>query len=151
MNSNFMSLVPVILHTVVVMLLNSIYRYVAEWLTDLENHRFEHQHENSLIIKRFLFEAFDCYLPLFYIAFFEQCIIKLRGEMIALFTADQFRRVLTEALIPYLMQLWASRGEEKKTALDKKNDADVEERLLARELAKVTRAGYPGELLGPAY
>jgi len=26
-------------------------------------------HDNSLIVKRFLFEAFDCYIALFYIAF----------------------------------------------------------------------------------
>jgi len=86
MNSNFMSLVPVLIHCVAILILNSLYRGVAEWLTHLENHRFEHEHENSLIIKRFAFEAFDCYLPLFYIAFFEQCIIKLRGTSNAILT-----------------------------------------------------------------
>ena len=34
---------------------------VAHALTDLENHRTQRAHDNSLILKRFCFEAFDCY------------------------------------------------------------------------------------------
>ena len=40
------SLVPVVFHTVMIMILNAKYRTVAEWLTDWENHRTVHEHEN---------------------------------------------------------------------------------------------------------
>ena len=43
------------------MTMNKLYRRVAEKLTDWENHETKIGHENSLIIKRFLFEAFDAY------------------------------------------------------------------------------------------
>ena len=65
-------------HACVIMALNTAYRHVAEWLTELENHKTEHAHERSLVYKRFLFEAFDCYIALFYIAFYEPVKIPQR-------------------------------------------------------------------------
>ena len=56
-NATFTSLIPVILHTIVIMFLNGQYRSVAETLTEWENHKTVHDHENALIIKRFLFEV----------------------------------------------------------------------------------------------
>ena len=67
----------------------------------------------SLIIKRFLFEAFDAYVILFYLAFFERNIEKVRGELISVFNVDTFRRLLVECLIP--MALKRLGGEGKKT------------------------------------
>ena len=58
----WMGLVPVVTHVVVIMVLNLVYARVAGWLNDLENHKNEHSFENSLIIKRFAFEAFDAYI-----------------------------------------------------------------------------------------
>ena len=40
---------------------------------------------NSLIIKRVLFEVFDCFLPLFYIAFYQLNVVALRRELVGLF------------------------------------------------------------------
>ena len=34
---------------------------IAHWLTDNENHRTKLEYENSVILKRFFFESFDCY------------------------------------------------------------------------------------------
>jgi len=60
--------------------------------------------------------------------------------MVALFTADQFRRVITEAGIPYLLQWWSHRGEKRQDALAKKNDdspsSATGKTLLERELGK---------------
>jgi len=135
--STFMSLVPVVLHTFVIMGLNGIYRRVAENLTAWENHRTETEHNNALIIKRFFFEAFDCYIALFYIAFFEQDILKLRSEMVSLFTADQFRRVFTESLVPFVM-LSISRYQKRRDAAAQKKDDDAKAKdadgVLAEEL-----------------
>eukprot|EP00665_Eupelagonemidae_sp_cell47_P005344 gene5344-759_t len=62
----------------------------------------EEEYENSLVLKRFFFEAFDCYIALFYVGFVQQDIRKLRRELIALYTADSIRRVVTETLLPQL-------------------------------------------------
>lgn len=100
---------PTILHVVVIMQLNARYRKVAEWLTEKENHRFVESHENSLIAKRFIFEAFDCYISLFYIAFVQQDMRKLRSELISLYTVDSIRRVLMETIIPLVLERLSAR------------------------------------------
>ena len=55
--NTYFSLIPVVVHVVVIMILNTFYQYVANWLTNLENHETIANHENSVIIKRFLFEV----------------------------------------------------------------------------------------------
>ena len=54
---------------------------------------------SSMLFKRFAFEASDCYLALFYIAFELKDVPKLRAELVALFTADTVRRVLLESVM----------------------------------------------------
>ena len=111
---------------------------VAEWLTEVENHKYEHQHENSLVIKRFLFEAFDCYVALFYTAFYELDPIALRQELIGLYTVDSIRRVLCETVIPLLLQYarrWCSGNKADILLKKKKKDDDYgqEEAKLEKE------------------
>eukprot|EP01064_Diplonema_japonicum_P012879 TRINITY_DN2022_c1_g1_i1.p1 TRINITY_DN2022_c1_g1~~TRINITY_DN2022_c1_g1_i1.p1 ORF type:complete len:704 (+),score=141.56 TRINITY_DN2022_c1_g1_i1:51-2114(+) len=109
--------VPTILHVIIIMQLNLMYRRVAVWLTNQENHRLEEEYENSLILKRFLFESFDCYISLFYLGFVQQDIRRLRLELISLYTVDSIRRVTLETLIPFLLSLVEGR-KHKKTAAD---------------------------------
>lgn len=96
-------LIPVVLHAGTIGLLNAIFRRVGEALTSFENHRTEGAYKQSLLLKRFAFEACDCYLALFYIAFELQDVPKLRKELIALFTVDTVRRVLLETIVPLLL------------------------------------------------
>jgi len=79
-------------------------------------------HDNSLIVKRFLFEAFDCYIALFYIAFELRDVDRLRVELVSLFSTDVFRRVFTEAVIPLLMQRLSRRRHAAASAAAKKED-----------------------------
>jgi len=53
-------------------------------LADLENHRLARDYETSLILKRVLFESFDCYAVLLYIAFYQFNCTRLRNEVCAL-------------------------------------------------------------------
>lgn len=99
-----LSLLPVVLHGVVIALLNGAYKAVAHRLTEQENHRTQRAHDNSLILKRFVFEAFDCYVALFYIAFGLADVNRLRVELVSLFSSDTARRVTTESVLPLLVQ-----------------------------------------------
>ena len=47
--------------------------------------RTESEWSRSLIVKRVAFEAFDCFLPLFYIAFYQLNVVNLRRELLGLF------------------------------------------------------------------
>src|SRR3546814_2070832 len=54
-----LALAPTVIHVVVISQLNALYRNIATWLTECENHRTDLDFENALIMKRFFFEAFD--------------------------------------------------------------------------------------------
>ena len=102
-NSTLCCYIPVVLHAVCILTLNTIYRQIARKLTDWENHITQTEHDNSMILKRFLFEAFDCYVALFYLAFFERDIDRLRMELIAVFYIDVARRVGVEVVLPIIL------------------------------------------------
>lgn len=101
--SNWKCYLPVVLHILCILTLNAIYRRLAKKLTDWENHETQTAHDNSLILKRFLFEAFDCYIVLFYLAFYERDVERLRDELVAVFNIDSFRRLAMEVIVPYLL------------------------------------------------
>jgi anoctamin-10 len=101
--SDWKCYIPVVLHAVGILTLNTIYRKVARKLTDWENHMTQTDYDNSMILKRFLFEAFDCYIALFYLAFYERDVDRLRAELIAVFYIDIVRRVGTEVLLPMIL------------------------------------------------
>jgi anoctamin-10 len=97
---------------------NNIYCVGATRLTKWENHQTQLSFNNSLILKRFLFEAFDCYVALlFYLAFGERNIDKLRSELVSVFNIDTIRRLALECL-----QKW-NRKQRDPTASSKKTDA----------------------------
>jgi len=98
-----MSMGPVVLHVSAIMHMNKFYRSVAQWLTELENHELVTAHQSSLIAKRFVFEAFDCYIALFYVGFVQQDIRKLRNELICLYGVDSIRRVFVESVLPLVL------------------------------------------------
>lgn len=115
-------MIPTIGHSIVINILNKLYRTVATYATDIENHRTEYQWTSSLTVKRVLFELFDCYLPLFYIAFYQLDIISLRRELVGLFWGDEIRRVLTEAILPLITEKIQAHRQKKKLEASKKTD-----------------------------
>lgn len=148
-------MIPTISHSIVINMINKLYRFVATYCTDLENHRTEYHWNSSLTVKRVLFELFDCFLPLFYIAFYQLNIIALRRELVGLFWGDEIRRLVTESIIPYLTEKFSGYQQKKKMAAHKKDDdkkiadLDVLENLLLEEyeqfddyLEMVVQFGY---------
>ena len=119
-------LVPTVIHAIVIFCINRLYRLVAMRLTDWENWRLQSQHENALIVKRFLFEAADCYLPLFYICFYRRNVRQLEIELQTLYMTDEVRRIATETLIPWLIRKFALQARRKSVVKQagarKKND-----------------------------
>ena len=100
--------VPVIAHAVCIAIFNALYRMVAMWLTELENHRTMQAHQSSFVLKRVFFECLHCYLPLFYIAFYEHNPHNLRVQLTSLFMVDEVRRVSTECIVPWLVSRFKS-------------------------------------------
>ena len=68
---SMLAFLPGIMHAISIMTLNNLYRMIATQLCQWENHETNEDFEASLLKKRFAFEAFDCYVALFYLAFWE--------------------------------------------------------------------------------
>ncbi|XP_072009630.1 anoctamin-10 isoform X1 [Engystomops pustulosus] len=102
--SSLLLFVPSIIYAVVIEIMNRIYRFAAEFLTNYENHRLESSHQNHLVLKVLVFNIVNCFASLFYIAFV-MCDLKLlRQSLATLLITSQILNQFVEALLPYWMQ-----------------------------------------------
>lgn len=102
--SSLLRFVPSIIYAVVIEIMNRIYRYAAEFLTNYENHRLESSHQNHLVLKVLVFNMVNCFASLFYIAFV-MCDLKLlRQSLATLLITSQILNQFVEALLPFWMQ-----------------------------------------------
>jgi hypothetical protein len=105
---------------------NFLYYKVSVRLTDLENYKTQSQYENSLIIKTYLFEFFNSYNSIIYIAFFksqvegcllveddqgnlkEDCMYELRTQLAWIFIIHVLMN-LFNTLRPLVVEWWEKR------------------------------------------
>uniref|UniRef100_A0AAQ5YPF8 Anoctamin n=1 Tax=Amphiprion ocellaris TaxID=80972 RepID=A0AAQ5YPF8_AMPOC len=96
--------IPSIIYAVVIEIMNLIYRYAAEFLTEWENHRLESSYQNHLVLKVLVFNFFNCFASLFYIAFVMQDMVLLRQSLATLLITSQILNQFMEAFLPYWLQ-----------------------------------------------
>lgn len=96
--------IPSIIYAVVIEIMNLIYRYAAEFLTEWENHRLESSYQNHLVLKVLVFNFFNCFASLFYIAFAMQDMVLLRQSLATLLITSQILNQFMEAFLPYWLQ-----------------------------------------------
>ncbi|XP_072316202.1 anoctamin-10 [Eucyclogobius newberryi] len=96
--------IPSIIYAVVIEIMNLIYRYAAEFLTEWENHRLESSYQNHLVLKVLVFNFFNCFASLFYIAFVMQDMALLRHSLATLLITSQILNQFMEAFLPYWLQ-----------------------------------------------
>ncbi|XP_013403517.1 anoctamin-10 [Lingula anatina] len=147
-------LVPSLLYSVAIVVMNSIYRKIAKALNDFENHRLQSAYDNHLIIKLVLFDFVNCFVVLFYIAFYMQDIPRLRSSLALLLIIQQVIGQIQESLLPYLMFRYKSnkmdKAEERRESLvdkDAKVDSDESSHvtdIISKEVRK--QAEVEGEM-----
>lgn len=111
------------LNAVQILILNMVYRGVAQRLNDLENHRTDQEYENHLVIKVFLFQFCNSFASFFYIAFFkspleghclnDDCMGELQDQLLILFLIRIIVGNTMEVVVPYLkyrFQLYRERN-----------------------------------------
>jgi hypothetical protein len=96
----YTNMVAGVAQAIITVLMNLGFRSVAKYTAKLENHKTQEAFNRSVFIKRFIFEFTDFQLYLFYIGLYQLDIKLLRTNLIALFMVDEFRRVLTELVLP---------------------------------------------------
>ncbi|KAH9389796.1 hypothetical protein TYRP_007343, partial [Tyrophagus putrescentiae] len=120
-----LSYCPSITYAVIVMIMNHFYRHFATRLNDYENHRTQTSHENHWIVKLVLFEFFNSFLSLFYIAFYLKDINMLRWNLMTMLTINQLVDNFLETFLPLSTVYLSSRA--KNRALRKeKSDGDLQ-------------------------
>ncbi|XP_013867634.1 anoctamin-10 [Austrofundulus limnaeus] len=100
--------VPSVLHIVYTNMLATVYKTVAQSLTEYENHREESAYENHLTGKVLVFTFFNYFAVLFHIAFFKQDVPLLRKRLASLLIMSQLVNQVTEIVIPYLVDRFIS-------------------------------------------
>ncbi|XP_077382148.1 anoctamin-10 isoform X3 [Festucalex cinctus] len=96
--------IPGVIYAVVIEVMNLIYRYAAEFLTEWENHRLESSYQNHLVLKVLVFNFLNCFASLFYIAFIMQDLVLLRQNLATLLITSQIINQFMEAFLPYWLQ-----------------------------------------------
>ncbi|KAK2918217.1 anoctamin-10 [Channa argus] len=99
---------PSMIHIVYTNMLATVYRTVAQSLTEYENHREESAFENHLTAKVLVFTFFNNFAVLFHIAFFKQDVPLLRKRLASLLIVSQLVNQLTEVVVPYLVDRFLS-------------------------------------------
>jgi anoctamin-10/anoctamin-7 len=61
-----------VINAIVVEILNTGFTWIAKKLTIWENYRTQSEHANHLLAKTIIFKFINCYISLYYIAFFKQ-------------------------------------------------------------------------------
>lgn len=121
--------IPSIIYAVVIEIMNLIYRYAAEFLTEWENHRLESSYQNHLVLKVLVFNFFNCFASLFYIAFVMQDMVLLRQSLATLLITSQILNQFMEAFLPY----WLQRRRNKKMIRRVKKKRTLEDKELPLE------------------
>nr|XP_046251369.1 anoctamin-10 [Scatophagus argus]XP_046251370.1 anoctamin-10 [Scatophagus argus]XP_046251371.1 anoctamin-10 [Scatophagus argus]XP_046251372.1 anoctamin-10 [Scatophagus argus] len=99
---------PSVLHIVYTNVLATVYKTVAQSLTEYENHREQSAFENHLTGKVLVFTFFNYFAVLFHIAFFKQDVPLLRKRLASLLIITQLINQVTEVVIPFLVDRFIS-------------------------------------------
>lgn len=138
-----MANIPVLLHVLVLFFINLYYSSISHWSSKREYHKTLQGEENSLIVKRVVFETFNTFVDLIYLAFIKLDIASVRRELISIYTFDELRRLVTETLIPYIIRK-TKEIKQKKSIVKEKNLDVIEEidQLIDHKLLETSLGKY---------
>ncbi|XP_060568462.1 anoctamin-10-like isoform X2 [Ruditapes philippinarum] len=94
---------PTVVYAIVIAILNAIYRKIATYLNEFENHRLQTSYDNHIILKLILFEFINCFISLFYVAFYLQDMKLLKSHLAALLITTQIVGQIQESILPFLL------------------------------------------------
>ncbi|XP_046403150.1 anoctamin-1-like [Ischnura elegans] len=74
------SFITAVINLVIIIVLDLVYYRVADWLTNMENPVTQADYDRSYVLKVYVFEFFNCYSSLFYIAFMKGHLYTYPGD-----------------------------------------------------------------------
>lgn len=121
----YVSFVPSIVYSAVVLYLDGKYSELASYLTRFENHRTESDFANAQVLKLALFYFINNFGFLFYLAFKSRDMDLLEQTLSSLLITRQLLGNLTEQLIPYMSARSSLKTEAGKLAKETKSKDTV--------------------------
>ncbi|KAH7479309.1 hypothetical protein KRP22_010645 [Phytophthora ramorum] len=112
----YVSLVPSIIYSVVVLYVDGKYSELASYLTLYENHRTDSDFANARVLKLALFYFVNNFGFLFYVAFKTRDMVLLEQTLSSLLITRQLLGNLQEQLMPYLSKRSSLKAEAGKMA-----------------------------------
>lgn len=82
MNGMLCNILPII-QAQCIAIMNVQFSKVAVYTTNRENHKVKSNYENTIILKRYIFEFMDNYMCFFYIAFINQNFASLKSQIVS--------------------------------------------------------------------
>lgn len=113
---------PSVLHIIYTNVLATIYKNVAQTLTEYENHREESSFQNHVTAKVLVFTFFNYFAVLFHIAFYKQDVPLLRKRLASLLIVTQLVNQVTEVVVPFLVDRFISAPNRKENENDPQED-----------------------------
>lgn len=104
--NQIVGIVQVLLLTV----LNLLNGKVSIITTNLENHKVKSTYENSLILKRFVFEFLNCFFSLYYLAFVAQDLKATKSMISGILYFNEVKRIIAQTVLPNIMKTIASKN-----------------------------------------
>lgn len=108
--------VPNLVHVIIFVFIGAWFKTISIESSEKENHETIDEMEDSITIKRYMFDTFITYSDLCYIAFYNQDVDNLHKELASYFWIDEIRRVVCETVIPLILK-------QKNARLRKKTEA----------------------------
>lgn len=98
--------IPSIIYSVLVIVMNVLYRQLATFLTEWENHRTQSQYERHRVTKLVLFEFVNNFMSLFYIAFITMDMEMLRSQLQTMLIVNQTINHFQETVQPLAIKYY---------------------------------------------
>lgn len=124
MDAKYGPIVASTLQALCTVVLNVVYKEVAQLMVGMENHRTDEEWENAIINKVFIFQFINSYFTLFYVAFLkgkighldgysdrckdtsgnpaDNCMSELSSLLLSTLLTTQIASTIAEALLPYV-------------------------------------------------
>ena len=93
-------LIASVINTAAIVALDQIYKKLARFMTDLENHCLESEYESALVTKTFWFMLVNNIAPLCYAAFYEKNMFNLFKSTALLICSKNLTNVVKDVVLP---------------------------------------------------
>ncbi|CAF0803540.1 unnamed protein product [Rotaria sordida] len=103
-HAKLMRTMPSAGYSLLIIPMNLIYKKIATYLTDYENHRLQTGYENNLTSKLFVFYFINCFIGLFYEGFFNVNYGNVVQLLISLVILNAIFLKFTEQIGPYVLK-----------------------------------------------